>query len=161
MHTAYGDCRTAYDYEFLFLLTEMSPKVHEMVELGLRKKVTTTDSMAFSWFINGRGAPDTLSPDLAGWLPNQPYSSFPLATPGDRVLQRVIGAGRDTRAALPATTSTSSRDGRMLTTDLTSLRWSPYPGNPPASRRGGRVVPTWRSQFHGHRAGATYDSIFS
>lgn len=166
MRTAYGDCRTAYDYEFLFLLTEMSPKVHEMVELGLRNQVKTTDSMAFSWFINGRGAPDTLSPDLAGWLPNQPYSCLPLATPGDRVLQRVIGAGRDQHPlhAHGNNFDIIARDGRLLST-LPAPQPLPIPPDPfPASRRAeiGVVPDLSLSSFTvSTLPGATYDSIFA
>jgi len=157
MPTAYGDCRSAYDYEYLFLLTEMAPKVHELVELGLRKQVKTTDLMAFSWFMNGRGAPDTMSPDNAGWLPHQPYSCMPLATPRDRVLLRVLGAGRDNH---PLHTHGNNldviaRDGRLLATD---------PGSPAAARtvEVGVVPDLALSNFTINvQPGGTYDGIFS
>ena len=154
MSTAYGDCRSAYDYEYLFLLTEMAPKVHELVELGLTKQVTTTDLMAFSWFMNGRGSPDTMSPDDAAWLPNQPYSCMPLATPRDRVLLRVIGAGRDNH---PLHTHGNNldviaRDGRLLQSAAGASRTVDV----------GTVTDLARSSFTINvQPGGTYDGIFS
>jgi manganese oxidase len=47
------------------------------------------------WMINGRGARSTMEPLNSGVMPHQPYNSMPLMHPGDKVLLRVIGAGRD------------------------------------------------------------------
>jgi plastocyanin len=91
--TAYGDARSAYDQEFLFLLTEMDPDIHYAAGAGL--PADTTSFFSTIWFMNGRAAPDTLAPAGAGWLPTQPYNCFPMTHPGERVLSRVIGGGRE------------------------------------------------------------------
>jgi len=155
--TAYGDARSAYDYEYLFLLTEMSPIIHELVEVGRSNAVKTTESFPYSWFINGRGGPDTLAPAGASWLRNQPYNCFPQATPGGRVLLRVIGAGRDNH---PLHTHGNNldivgRDGRLLTTD---------PADPAVARAAevGVVPDLAISNFTINvQPGATYDAIFA
>jgi FtsP/CotA-like multicopper oxidase with cupredoxin domain len=64
---------SAFDtaHEYLYLLSEVDPDAHLAVE---RKR-------AFDWtkyrpryfMINGRSMPDTISPNHAAWLPNQPY----------------------------------------------------------------------------------------
>jgi FtsP/CotA-like multicopper oxidase with cupredoxin domain len=155
MATAYGDCRSAYDYEFLFLLTEMSPSIHELLEVGRRKEVKTTESFPFSWFINGRGAPDTLAPAGASWLPNQPYNCFPQATPADRVLLRVIGAGRDNHPfhLHGNNVDVIARDGRLLE--------SP-PGGASKPAEAGVVPDLSVSNFTINvQPGATFDGIFA
>ena len=50
------------------------------------------------------------------WLPTQPYNTLPRMTPGETVLMRVVGGGRDrTPSTTTATTpSIVARDGRML-----------------------------------------------
>lgn len=155
MATAYGDCRSAYDYEFLFLLTEMSPRIHELLEVGRRKEVKTTESFPFSWFINGRGAPDTLAPAGASWLPNQPYNCFPQATPADRILLRVIGAGRDNHPFHLHGNNVDliARDGRLLES---------LPGGASKPAEAGVVPDLSVSNFTINvQPGATYDSIFA
>lgn len=97
--SAYGDCRSAYDYEFLFLLTEMDPNIHRQVEMsmlgGETPAVDTTTFWPTVWFINGRAAPDTMAMAGATWLPTQPYNCMPRLNPGGRLLLRMIGGGRD------------------------------------------------------------------
>ncbi len=93
--TAYGPPETAYDYEYLFLLTEMDHRVHELVERGRISEIDNTKWFPYYWFINGRNGPDTMSPAFAEWLPNQPYDALPRVHPGERMLFRVINAGRD------------------------------------------------------------------
>jgi FtsP/CotA-like multicopper oxidase with cupredoxin domain len=92
---AYGDADTAFDVEYLFLLTEMDPKFHEQIETGRLADVETSTFFPVVWFINGRCAPDTMSEPYAEWLPTQPYNSMPMMHPGEKLLMRVIGAGRD------------------------------------------------------------------
>ncbi|RDH85741.1 MAG: hypothetical protein DIZ80_02100 [endosymbiont of Galathealinum brachiosum] len=96
---AYNHADTAYDYEELFFLTEMDPRIHTEVEMN---GVDTPALQAlldnyFSnyWFINGRTAPDNFSESYVNWLPTQPYKSVPRMHPGDKLLMRVVGAGRD------------------------------------------------------------------
>ncbi len=90
---AYGHPDSAYDVEYLFLLTEMDLKLHRAVEFG--EPVDTTAFFPTQWFINGRSAPDTMFPPYVNWLPTQPYNVMPMMRPGERLLMRVIGAGRD------------------------------------------------------------------
>lgn len=96
--SAYGGgstSSTGYDREYLFLLSEMDPVIHNQVEFTPSKQVDTTKWWPTYWFINGRTAPDTMDFANVPWLPNQPYNVAPAMHPGDRVLLRMIGAGRD------------------------------------------------------------------
>ena len=113
---AYDHADSRYDREYLYLMTEMDLQFHEAVEFG-----RPYDNTAFYpeyWFLNGRTYPDNVFPAGAGWLPNQPYNMFPLMHPGERLLLRVISAGRD---AHPLHTHGNNfdliaRDGRLLQT---------------------------------------------
>jgi FtsP/CotA-like multicopper oxidase with cupredoxin domain len=95
MRTAYGHMDSQYDVEYLFLVTEMDLRVHRLVEQGKAAEVDTTDYFPVNWFFNGRCAPDTMMAAFADWLPTQPYNCMPMVHPGERMLMRVIGAGRD------------------------------------------------------------------
>lgn len=96
---AYEHADTAYDYEELFFLTEMDPRIHEEVEFnGVdRPELQALLDNYFSnyWFINGRTAPDNFSESYVSWLPTQPYKSVPRMHPGDKLLMRIVGGGRD------------------------------------------------------------------
>ncbi len=96
---AYNHPDTAFDREYLFLLSEMDPRIHEAIEFEgpLSNAVGPYLANPFPvvWFINGRNAPDTLDIPNLPVLPNQPYNSAPMMHPGERVLLRVIGGGRD------------------------------------------------------------------
>ncbi|MBA4388824.1 MAG: hypothetical protein C0404_12645 [Verrucomicrobia bacterium] len=113
---AYNHALTAFDTEYLFLLTEMDPSVHALVEQGRMAEVDTTTFFPVYWFINGRCGPDTLVESNVPWLPCQPYNCAPMMYPGQKLLMRLIGAGRDphpfhfhgNNALIVA------RDGRML-----------------------------------------------
>ncbi|HSH13175.1 MAG TPA: hypothetical protein VLA15_05485, partial [Desulfurivibrionaceae bacterium] len=93
--TAYGDARSAYDHEYLFLQSDMDPVIHDQVEFGQMDRVETTAFWPALWFINGRNAPDTMGMNCEPTLPTQPYNIMPRITPGQRMLLRVIGGGRD------------------------------------------------------------------
>jgi len=95
LRTAYGHPDTAYDREYLFLLSEMDPKIHDLVDFGFPQLVDNTSAFPVLWFINGRNGIDTLSPAFAGWLPAQPYDALARVQPGEKALLRFIGAGRD------------------------------------------------------------------
>lgn len=92
---AYNHPETAFDYEYLYLLTEVDPEIHYQVDRGLYKEIDTTVYNPVLWFINGRNAPDTLAPAHSPLLPHQPYNSVTRMHPGDKVLVRLIGASRD------------------------------------------------------------------
>ena len=95
--TAYGHPDTAFDREYLFVLSEMDSRIHQAVEYTETLEGTEFLGDYFSnyWFINGRTAPDTLAGPGVGWLPTQPYNTLPRMLPGERVLMRVVSAGRD------------------------------------------------------------------
>ncbi len=117
---AYNHQDTRFDQEYLFLLSEMDPRIHQEVEIFGPQALAATDYLAnydpVLWFINGRVAPDTMAEAGVGWLPHQPYNAFPRTHPGDKLLMRVVGGGRDlhpfhnhgNHARLIA------RDGRLL-----------------------------------------------
>ena len=116
--TAYGHPDTAYEREYLFVLSEMDSRIHEAVEFGDSLVGTEMLGDYFSnyWFINGRTAPDTMAAPGVPWPPTQPYNILPQIHPGERLLMRVISAGRDLHPyhhhgnhARPI-----ARDGRML-----------------------------------------------
>lgn len=92
---AYNHPETAFDHEYLFLLTEMDPMVHYYASLGLFDIIDNSEYQPVLWFINGRNGPDTMADAGASWLPNQPYNSLARTHPGEAVLARVISAGRD------------------------------------------------------------------
>ncbi|BEP15022.1 hypothetical protein acdb102_33330 [Acidothermaceae bacterium B102] len=60
--------------EYLFLLSEIDPDVHTAVERGGPIDWSTYTARYF--MINGRSMPDTLAPNFAAWLPNQPYGAL-------------------------------------------------------------------------------------
>jgi FtsP/CotA-like multicopper oxidase with cupredoxin domain len=93
--TAYGDARSAYDQEYLFLITEMDPQVHYQVEAGGVSAAVTAGRWPVLWFINGRAAPDTMAAPYVSWLPAQPYNIMPMMRAGERMLVRWIGGGFD------------------------------------------------------------------
>lgn len=95
MHMAYAHADAHFDHEYLFLFTEADPRIHDMASLGLWDRIDMTDYWPVYWFLNGRNAPDTMSPAAAPWLPSQPYNCMPMMHPGDRILLRFISAGRD------------------------------------------------------------------
>ena len=117
---AYEQPGTNYDRENLFLLSEMDPAIHWQVYTqvfsNLPVTVDTTLIRPSMWFINGRNAPDSLLDDHVDWLPTQPYNALPRMHPGERLLMRVVNAGRDLHPfhhhgnhAYPI-----ARDGRVL-----------------------------------------------
>lgn len=92
---AYGHPDSAYDHEYLFLLSEVDPEVHLWTELGFDANVDNNAYWPVLWYINGRNAPDTMTPPFSPLLPTQPYNCMPRLHPGERILLRFIGAGRD------------------------------------------------------------------
>jgi len=118
--TAYGaGTGTEYDHEYLFLLSEMDPYIHDLVDFGFMNLVDNTEAYPVFWFINGRNAIDTLSPNNAPWMPNQPYGSLARTRPGEKVLLRIIGGGRDQHAFHPHGNHSLivARDGRLLSSN--------------------------------------------
>jgi hypothetical protein len=114
--TAYGHAGTAYDHEYLFLLSEMDPFIHDLVDFGFPEFVDNTTAFIRFWFINGRNAGDTLFADNVGTHPNQPYGALARTRPGEKVLLRLINVGRNLHAFHPHGNHSMivARDGRML-----------------------------------------------
>ena len=117
---AYNHPDSQFDREYLFLLTEMDPRIHEEVEFNGPAALAFVDYLAnyrpVVWYINGRNAPDTMSPVGAPWLPHQPYNCVPRIHPGERMLMRVIGGGRDLHPFHHhgSHSRVIARDGRLL-----------------------------------------------
>jgi FtsP/CotA-like multicopper oxidase with cupredoxin domain len=114
---AYNHDDSLYDHEVLFLLSEMDLGFHEMVEFG--EPIDTTEFFAVYWFINGRNAPDTMAPAGVPWMPAQPYNCFPRIRPGERLLCRYVGAGRDLHPFHQHGNNFDviARDGRLLSSN--------------------------------------------
>ena len=109
--TAYGTAASAYDREYLFFQTDMDRCAHEAVEQVIMNGVAPSPAThsppdvcsvvdpasykATLWFLNGRNGPDTMLQAGVDWLPLQPYNSLPRMHPGERILMRLVGAGRD------------------------------------------------------------------
>lgn len=115
---AYAHSDTIYDDEVLMVLTEIDPVVHDLAEWGRESLVDPTNFWPTIWLINGRAAPDTMLPDYVPWLPHQPYGAMVMSQPGERILVRMVGAGRH---AHPFHTHGQhmliiARDGRLLGT---------------------------------------------
>ena len=113
---AYNGPGTDYDHEYLFILTEMDPMVHYLVEFGYLELINNAVSHPVLWFINGRNGPDTVFGNHYPFTPYQPYSSLAEMLPGERSLVRVIGAGRDLHPFHLHGNNFSqiARDGRLL-----------------------------------------------
>jgi FtsP/CotA-like multicopper oxidase with cupredoxin domain len=94
---AYADpaIDTSFDHEYLFLLSSMDPKIHQLAEQNRFAEIDLAARWPVYWFINGRAAPDSLAAAFVPWLPHQPYNTTPRMTPGQRVLVRIIGADQD------------------------------------------------------------------
>jgi hypothetical protein len=92
---AYNDASTAFHREYLFILSEMDPIIHDMIEFGQKDQIANHEYFPVYWFINGRVGPDTLAGDDVFYLPTQPYGIFPRMMPGEKLLMRVVGGSRD------------------------------------------------------------------
>ncbi|HZC52538.1 MAG TPA: multicopper oxidase domain-containing protein, partial [Mycobacterium sp.] len=65
-----ADSAFAAGKEYVFLLSEVDPDVHLSVERN--QPIDWSKYTARYFMINGRSMPDTLAPNHASWLPNQP-----------------------------------------------------------------------------------------
>lgn len=117
--TAYGTPDSAYDHEYLFLLSEMDPFIHDLVDFGFMDLVDNTEAFPVFWFINGRNGVDTLANHGVSSHPHQPYGSLARTRPGEKVLLRIIGGGRDQHAFHPHGNHSRiiARDGRLLSSN--------------------------------------------
>lgn len=112
---AYSHPDSTYHHEYLFMLTEMDVSIHDQVAAG-NLNPDTSNYKSVLWFLNGRNAPDTMAANNLPWMQTQPYNCMPRAHPGEKVLLRIIGGGRDLHPFHTHGNNTLliARDGRML-----------------------------------------------
>ncbi|MBI5496164.1 MAG: multicopper oxidase domain-containing protein [Deltaproteobacteria bacterium] len=122
---AYNDPASAFDREFLYLVTEADPVLHQQLAFSCLSaagcdlaSVDLTRRHPTDWFVNGRTFPDTMMDPFVAYLPTQPYNCAPMFHPGDRVLIRWVAGGADLH---PFHTHGQNhlviaRDGRLLRT---------------------------------------------
>ena len=67
--------------KYAMLFSEVDPVLHNAIEFSQPYDVTTFHPRY--WLINGRSFPDTIAPNGAAWLPNQPYSALVHIHPKD------------------------------------------------------------------------------
>jgi hypothetical protein len=95
---AYDNPATCFDRENLFVLSEMDLDIHRTVERqvqdGAAVDVATSPYDPEYWFINGRCAPDTMAEAGTAVLAHQPYNALTKMQPGEKLLLRIVGAGR-------------------------------------------------------------------
>ena len=120
---AYDHPDACYDREYLYVLSEIDVEIHQAAEaqLGGPGPIVLPAGAYVSeyWLMNGRAGPDSMAPDGTATMPYQPYGSLTRMHPGERLLVRVVGAGREMH---PFHTHGNhvrllARDGRMLVTD--------------------------------------------
>ncbi len=118
--SAYGaNTGTDYDHEFLYLLTEVDPRIHLEMEGGHYNHFTYHQRFASVWFVNGRVFPDLVQGDYNPLFPNQPYESLAQAHPGDRLLVRTVNLGQDSHPFHyhGQNLRLVARDGRLLSSN--------------------------------------------
>lgn len=116
---AYNSANSIFDREYLFFLSEMDPVFHDAVDHGFMAQIDNSRYWPVYWMVNGRTAPDNMSGAFSPWLPTQPYNSVPLMHPGEKLLMRVVGGGRDLHPFHHHGNHASiiGRDGRLLSSD--------------------------------------------
>jgi len=121
---AYDHTGACYDREYLFVTSSIDLQVHTSVEAqstGPGPIVLPENAFVSSeyWLLNGRVGPDTMAGNFAQNLQHQPYGALARMHPGEKVLVRTVGGGRESHpfhlhgnhARLIA------RDGNMLLTN--------------------------------------------
>jgi hypothetical protein len=124
---AYDNPGTCFDRENLFVLGEMDLDIHRAAEAqagGVGPiEVATSPYDPEYWFINGRCAPDTMAAAGTSLLAHQPYNAIARMLPGERLLLRIVGAGRQMH---PFHTHGNharllARDGQLIAKDTGEL----------------------------------------
>jgi FtsP/CotA-like multicopper oxidase with cupredoxin domain len=93
---ARSDSRYSPASEYMMLFSEIDPALHQAVERGDPPNLAAYQARYF--LINGRAFPDTIAPNAAAWLPDQPYSSLAHIRPYDATnpypaLMRLLSVG--------------------------------------------------------------------
>lgn len=92
---AYAHSETAFDRESLFVITEIDPAIHNLIDYGQIGQVDNSKWWSTYWFFNGRAFPDTVAEAGLPWMPSQPYNCAPQVHPGEKLLIRTVSAGRE------------------------------------------------------------------
>ena len=138
---AYDNPTTGFNpkTEYMMMLSEIDPLMHQAYERGETYDMSLYNPRYF--LINGRTFPDTIAPNHASWLPNQPYSSLGHIQPFDEIenplpaLDRFIGMGEESYPFHPHAFNARviARDARLLQgpngEDMSEERFS-IPVNP-------------------------------
>ncbi|KGJ91583.1 multicopper oxidase family protein [Thalassotalea sp. ND16A] len=97
--SAYAHSATCFDREYLFLLSEVDIQIHQAAEQQSSGsgpiEIGTGTYQSEYWLLNGRAAPDTMAEAGTSILKSQPYNAMVRMHPGERILMRVAGAGRE------------------------------------------------------------------
>lgn len=119
---AYNDDDSRYktSTEYLIIISDMDPELHLAVEQGYHYDMNRYTTRY--WMYNGRGFPDTVADNGAGWLPNQPYGSLVFMHPADEeanpypTLVRYVNVGHATQSHHPHGNHgyIIARDGHLL-----------------------------------------------
>jgi len=127
---AYNDADTRFDHEYLFLMTQMDPIIHQAVEQQRFDDVDMTEYWPVYWFFNGRAGPDDLGDAFVSWLPHQPYNCTPRMTPGQKLLMRVIGGDQGYHPFHYHGNNADiiARDGRLLANPRSQFTTLSVPG---------------------------------
>jgi len=116
----YNHDDSCFDRENLFLLSEIDMQVHQAAELQASGAgpivIPQGEYISEYWLINGRAAPDTMAAAGNEVLPTQPYNAMARMHPGEKLLMRVIGAGRESHPFHfhGNHAQVLARDGRLL-----------------------------------------------
>lgn len=76
------DSQFSLNNEYIELFSEIDPILHHAVDVNIHKSPPAAISFNMVnyvpryFLINGRGFPDTIAPNYASWLPDQPYGSL-------------------------------------------------------------------------------------
>lgn len=134
--TAYGaGTGTEFQREYLLVLGELDPLLHQALETGGGYDIRRFKPRY--WTINGRCANDTMLPDHAAYLPNQPEGAMVMMEPAEKVLLRYASAGMANHPLHPHGNHTRlvGLDGRLLQNrvgstihDLSYLRFTVLAG---------------------------------
>ncbi|MCU0520511.1 MAG: multicopper oxidase domain-containing protein [Anaerolineae bacterium] len=126
----------APDEEFVLIFSEIDPVLHMAVEQGLPYDMNNFTPRY--WNINGRSFPDTIAPNGAEWLPEQPYGSLIHINPYDvdthpyPALIRILSVGSESFPHHPHGNHSRiiARDGSVLIdTDQSDLSYERFTVN--------------------------------
>jgi FtsP/CotA-like multicopper oxidase with cupredoxin domain len=117
---AYNNAATCYDREYLYLLSEVDMDIHQAAEIQSAGPGPIAIPLGAYhseyWLLNGRAGPDTMAAAGTDVLPSQPYNAMTRMHPGEKLLMRVVGAGREMHPFHHHGNHARvlARDGRML-----------------------------------------------